>query len=200
MNINNYRKLIIGLGNIGDMYNNTRHNVGFDVIDSIYQMYNKNIVKKFEKKKFGYILKFKFLKNEIFLLKPSTNMNNSGKSVFYWINKKNILPNNFIVITDDLYRQIGKIKIKHIGGHGGHKGLKSIQEILQTRIYNRLQIGIGNNFIKGFQKEYVLSKWSQKEYSTIKLIIELSAKAVILFSMYDINHIMNKFNSINIKY
>jgi PTH1 family peptidyl-tRNA hydrolase len=187
-------KLIIGLGNIGDQYQYTRHNIGFIIIDYMQQILNKNII--FTKKKLGLISEFNLQDQQVILLKPATYMNHSGVSVKYWLKNKNIRLRDSIIIVDDIHRNFGVIKIKCQGGYGGHNGLKSIQYDLRTIYYNRLYIGIGNNFKKGKQVQHVLGNWTNNELNYIKhVIFHKVYKILISFIIHDINYIMNNFNN-----
>ena len=158
--------LIVGLGNIGDKYEHTRHNIGFKVLDELAKQENR----KFETLKLGDLTTYKFKGRSFILLKPSTFMNLSGKSVLYWMTKEKIPLENVLVITDDLNLPFGTLRLKTKGSDGGHNGLKDIQDKLQTTKYNRFRFGISDTFSKGKQVDYVLGKWSADEES---LLIEI---------------------------
>lgn len=182
--------LIVGIGNIGKEYDKTRHNVGFQILDYI----SKEFKQDFETKKHGQISKFKIKGKSVILLKPSTYVNLSGKAVSYWLKKEKIGVNNLLVISDDLNLDFGKIRIKTKGTDGGHNGLKDISNILGTNDYSRFRFGIGGNFPKGRQSDYVLSKWNNDE---IAEFISLETHFIELFKSYlfeGIDITMNKFN------
>ncbi len=182
--------LIVGIGNIGKQYLNTRHNIGFDALNWISDDLNG----AFETKKLGEICKINYRGKKIVLLKPSTFVNLSGKSVRYWIKKENIKINNLLVITDDLNLDFGAIRIRTKGSDGGHNGLKNISEILKTTNYNRLRFGIGGNFKKGKQSDYVLSQWSKKEKSELMTYESSFCQIIYSFVLYGIGSTMNQFN------
>ena len=182
--------LIVGIGNIGKEYENTRHNVGFQILDYI----SKECQQDFETVKYGQISKFKIKGKSVILLKPSTYVNLSGKAVNYWLKKEKIGINNLLVISDDLNLDFGKIRIKTKGTDGGHNGLKDISNILGTNHYSRFRFGIGGNFPKGRQSDHVLSKWNNDE---IAEFISLETHFIELFKSYlfeGIDITMNKFN------
>ena len=182
--------LIVGIGNIGKEYDNTRHNVGFQILDYISKEYQQD----FEIVKYGQISKFRIKGKSVILLKPSTYVNLSGKAVGYWLKKEKIGINNLLVISDDLNLDFGKIRIKTKGTDGGHNGLKDISSVLGTNDYSRFRFGIGGNFPKGRQSDYVLSKWNNDEKSEF---ISLETHFIELFKSYlfeGIDITMNKFN------
>ena len=182
--------LIVGIGNIGKEYDNTRHNVGFQILDYISKEYQQD----FEIVKYGQISKFRIKGKSVILLKPSTYVNLSGKAVNYWLKKEKIGINNLLVISDDLNLDFGKIRIKTKGTDGGHNGLKDISNVLGTNEYSRFRFGIGGNFPKGRQSDYVLSKWNNDEKSEF---ISLETHFIELFKSYlfeGIDITMNKFN------
>ena len=182
--------LIVGIGNIGKEYDNTRHNVGFQILDYISKEYQHD----FETVKYGQISKFRIKGKSVILLKPSTYVNLSGKAVGYWLKKEKIGINNLLVISDDLNLDFGKIRIKTKGTDGGHNGLKDISNVLGTNNYSRFRFGIGGNFPKGRQSDYVLSKWNNDEKSEF---ISLETHFIELFKSYLLEGIditMNKFN------
>jgi PTH1 family peptidyl-tRNA hydrolase len=182
--------LIVGIGNIGKEYDNTRHNVGFQILDYISKEYQQD----FEIVKYGQISKFRIKGKSVILLKPSTYVNLSGKAVGYWLKKEKIGINNLLVISDDLNLDFGKIRIKTKGTDGGHNGLKDISNVLGTNNYSRFRFGIGGNFPKGRQSDYVLSKWNNDEKSEF---ISLETHFIELFKSYlfeGIDITMNKFN------
>ncbi len=183
--------LIAGLGNFDIAYQNTRHNIGFDVVD--YLAKEKEIV--FTSKRYADIAEFKLKGKTFILIKPTTYMNLSGKAVKYWLDKENLPYENLLVITDDLNLALGKIRIRKNGSDGGHNGLKSIQELLNSNLYPRLRIGIGNEFGKGRQVDFVLGTWSPEEKKVMEDTVKKAADAVISFALEGIDRAMNKFNS-----
>ena len=168
--------LIVGIGNIGDKYNNTRHNIGFDVINEI----SKVLKVGFESVKLAQRAECKFKGKKIILIKPNNYVNNSGKSLLYWKKKEKVSSDNTLVICDDLNLYFGNIKIKSSGSAGGHNGLKDIEEFLGTVNYPRVRIGISNNN-KMSTSDYVLGKWSETEQSNIHKIVKISSEIVFSF-------------------
>lgn len=182
--------LIAGLGNIGPKYEHTRHNVGFKILDFIA---SKNEL-TWETSKLGDITVHKKKGRSFLLLKPSTFMNLSGKSIKYWLEKENIPLENLLVITDDLNLPFGSIRIKTKGSDGGHNGLKDIQEVLQTIHYNRFRFGISDAFSKGRQVDYVLGEWDEEEVKKLPERLEVASQVVESFGLAGITHTMNLFN------
>ena len=182
--------LIVGLGNVGEKYANTRHNIGFKIIDEAAEEHNVT----FETDKLGDVATFRFKGRTFILLKPSTFMNLSGKAVKYWMDKEKISIDNLLVVTDDLNIDFGSIRIKAKGSNGGHNGLKDIQEKLQTQQYNRFRFGIGENYSNGRQIDFVLGSWSKEEQSQLIERIPVATKAIISFGTDGINNTMNMFN------
>jgi PTH1 family peptidyl-tRNA hydrolase len=182
--------LIAGLGNIGDTYKNTRHNIGFLILDKLAE--NQKVV--FETKKLGDLARFKYKGRTFILLKPNTYMNLSGKAVKYWQTIEKIPLENIMVITDDLNLPFQTIRIKVKGSAGGHNGLTSINEQLQTQNYSRLRFGVGNNFHKGNQVHHVLGEWDSDEEKFLQERIEKSCKAILSFALAGINNTMSEFN------
>ena len=182
--------LIVGLGNIGEMYHNTRHNIGFKVLD--YLAEKESI--SFETVKLGDISTLKFKGKTLVLLKPSTYMNISGKAVKYWLDKEKIPLQNLLVITDDLNLPFGTIRLKTKGSDGGHNGLKDIQNKLQTTKYNRFRFGISNTFSKGKQVDYVLGKWNEDENDKLAERLQVSVELIKSFVFAGVNNTMNLFN------
>lgn len=182
--------LIVGLGNPGPKYENTRHNVGFKILDQLAEEENVN----FETQKLGDVATFKHKARTFVMLKPSTYMNLSGKAVNYWIQKEKINLENLLVITDDLNLPFGTLRLKTKGSDGGHNGLKDIQLQLNTTKYNRLRFGISDEFSKGQQVDYVLGEWSADEESKMKERLKTSAELVRSFGTAGISNTMNAFN------
>ena len=182
--------LIVGLGNIGQEYENTRHNIGFKVLD--YLAKDESIT--FQTQKLGDVAEYNIKGRKLFLLKPSTYMNLSGKAVKYWMEKENIEKENILVITDDLNLSFGTIRIKAKGSDGGHNGLKSIQAVLNTVEYPRFRFGISNQFKKGQQVDYVLGEWTSEENSMLIERLEVAAKVIRSFALAGLSNTMNEYN------
>lgn len=182
--------LIIGLGNIGDKYTNTRHNIGFKVLDEVAEEHNVT----FETEKLGDLATFRFKGRTFILLKPSTFMNLSGKAVKYWMDKENISVENILVVTDDVNIDFGVIRVKAKGSAGGHNGLKDIQEKLKTQQYARFRFGVGGNYSRGKQVDYVLGEWNKEETSQLIERLPTSAKVITSFGTAGLNNTMNTFN------
>lgn len=182
--------LIVGLGNIGEKYSQTRHNIGFKILDNFAE--KEGLV--FETQKLGDITTYKFKGRTFILLKPSTYMNLSGKSILYWLTKEKIPIENLLVITDDLNLPFGSIRIKTKGSDGGHNGLKDTQEKLNTTKYNRFRFGISDAFSKGRQVDYVLGEWTPEENEKLPERIDKSIKIIKSFGTAGIQNTMNTFN------
>lgn len=189
--VNTMKKfLIVGLGNIGDKYANTRHNIGFRILDTLAKEEDLS----FQTQKLGDLSVYKFKGRSFLLLKPSTYMNLSGKAIKYWMTKENIALENVLVLTDDLNLVFGTLRIKTKGSDGGHNGLKDIQNTLQTASYNRLRFGISDAFHKGTQVDYVLGEWTPEEEAILPERISLAIEAIKSFGLAGINNTMNNFN------
>jgi PTH1 family peptidyl-tRNA hydrolase len=182
--------LIVGLGNPGTEYENTRHNIGFDVLDKFVQDNSASWVLE----KHGWICATTFKGRSLVLLKPNTYMNLSGKAVSYWLQKEKIHTNNMLVLVDDLALPTGKLRIRPSGSDGGHNGLKSINEVLGHNQYPRIRFGIGNDFAKGRQSEFVLGKWKENEKDIVKKAIESASDAIKLYLTMDLPLAMNRIN------
>jgi len=182
--------LIVGLGNIGDKYKNTRHNIGFNILDKIAK--NEDVI--FETKKLGDLSRFKYKGRTFILLKPNTFMNLSGKAVKYWQTIEKIPLENILIITDDLNLSFGSIRLKTKGSSGGHNGLTNIIELLQTQNFARLRFGVGAEYRKGSQIDYVLGEWNDEEQEKLSERIEISTKAITSFALAGIANTMSEFN------
>ncbi len=182
--------LIVGLGNIGAEYVNTRHNIGFKILD----FFAKKESISFQTAKLGDIAEFKIKGRTLIFLKPNTYMNLSGKAVKYWMEKENISKENILVITDDLNLTFGSIRIKPRGSDGGHNGLKNIQSILNTVDYPRYRFGISDAFKKGKQVDYVLGEWSDEEKENLIERLEISSQIITSFALAGLNETMNQYN------
>ena len=183
--------LIVGLGNPGVKYQNTRHNIGFKALDYV----SKHANAFFSSVRYGELSSFKYKGKSIFLLKPNTYMNLSGNAVNYWIKKENIPLSNLLIITDDINLSIGVLRMKKKGSDGGHNGLKNIQELLLSSSYPRLRIGVGNEFSKGKQVDYVLGDWSQEEEEILEEKVIKIKEMILSFCFAGIENTMNKYNN-----
>ena len=182
--------LIVGLGNIGSEYANTRHNIGFKILDYITNQEGIS----FQTVKLGEVAELKIKGRTLLLLKPNTYMNLSGKAVKYWLEKENIEKENMLVITDDLNLAFGTIRIKTKGSDGGHNGLKNIQLLLNSTEYPRFRFGISDAFKKGQQVNYVLGEWDAEEKEKLKERLEISSEIVKSFALAGLNTTMNTYN------
>lgn len=183
--------LIVGLGNVGQEYINTRHNIGFKILDTLATKKSKS----FEALKLGDVTRFNFKGRTFVLLKPSTYMNLSGKAVNYWLQKEKIHPSNLLVVCDDINLELGAIRLKAKGSDGGHNGLKDIQNVLQVTQYPRLRFGVGADFSKGKQVDYVLGDWQEDELPLLKESVEKASQAILSFGTDGLNNTMNNFNN-----
>ncbi|WP_026913899.1 aminoacyl-tRNA hydrolase [Christiangramia portivictoriae] len=182
--------LIVGLGNIGLKYENTRHNIGFKILDELAS--EKEV--SFETQKLGDVASFKYKGRTFVLLKPSTYMNLSGKAVNYWMQKEKISLENLLVVTDDLNLSFGTLRLKTKGSDGGHNGLKDIQAQLNTTKYNRFRFGISDEFAKGQQVDYVLGEWEEDELQKMPERLKTSAELILSFGTAGVSNTMNSFN------
>ncbi|MCQ2973772.1 MAG: aminoacyl-tRNA hydrolase [Bacteroidales bacterium] len=182
--------LIAGLGNIGAEYENTRHNIGFKVLDA----FAKASSAVFNSDRYASVAQIKYRGNQVTLIKPSTFMNLSGKAVSYWMKQEKIPLENIIICVDDLALPFGSIRIRANGSEAGHNGLKNITELLGTQNYARLRFGIGNQFAKGAQVNFVLGKWSAEELEVINTRTELTTNALFSFITDGIQRTMNAYN------
>jgi PTH1 family peptidyl-tRNA hydrolase len=184
--------LIVGLGNIGEEYKNTRHNIGFTVLDAMAMA--SNIF--FTDKRYGAVCQMKYKGRELILLKPSTYMNLSGNSVSYWLKKENIPVENMLVIVDDLALPTGTIRMRPKGSDGGHNGLAHISSTLATTEYPRIRIGIGNGFSKGKQVDYVLGTWSPDEKKIMDERVSIVVEMIKSFAFTGLERTMTAFNKV----
>lgn len=182
--------LIVGLGNIGPKYKNTRHNIGFKMLDHLAEKETLD----WESVRLGDMTTHKKKGRTFLLLKPSTYMNLSGKAVKYWLDKEKIPVENLLVITDDINLPFGTIRLKTKGSDGGHNGLKDIQNTLQTTKYNRFRFGISNEFSKGSQVDYVLGEWDAEEEKQLQERLEKGVQLIESYGLSGINITMNQFN------
>lgn len=183
--------LIVGLGNIGIEYANTRHNVGFTILDTFAEVSNFS----FTSSRYGSIAEYRFKGKDFLFLKPSTYMNLSGKAVKYWLSKEKISIDQLLVVADDLALPFGTLRIRKKGSDGGHNGLKDIIYTLETDNFSRLRVGIGSNFPKGSQIDYVLNSWEKEELTQLPEISKKSIEIIKSFVTSGIDFTMNNFNS-----
>ncbi len=187
--------LIVGLGNIGNEYANTRHNIGFDVINALVQKHGGSL----QVEKLAYVAELKWKGKKLVCVCPTTYMNLSGRAFKYWMDKEKVLLENTLTIVDDLALPLDKIRLRAGGSPAGHNGLKDIQQTLGTDQYPKLRFGIGNEYPKGMQAEFVLSKWLNIELPTVKLKIDKCIDIIENFVTIGIEHTMNEVNKLSIK-
>lgn len=182
--------LIVGLGNMGAEYDNTRHNIGFDVVDALAKEFDV----KFKNDSLGDLAEFKHKGRTFVLLKPSTYMNLSGKAVRAWLTKKKVEKKNLLVIVDDMNLDLGILRLRGKGSDGGHNGLKSIDQMTGGNNYARIRFGIGNDFSKGRQVDFVLGNWNSEEQDKLPEIIKRAADGVKKFGTIGLSHTMTELN------
>ena len=183
--------LIVGLGNIGAEYAQTRHNIGFRVVDALAAESGAT----FESGRYGSVAEVRFKGRTLVLLKPSTYMNLSGKAVSYWMQAEHIAIENLFVVVDDIALPFGTLRIRGKGSDGGHNGLKNIAELLGTTAYARLRFGIGGDFPRGGQVDYVLGEWSDDERKALPERLAVAGEVVRSFSTGGLERTMNAFNN-----
>ena len=186
--------LIVGLGNPGDEYAETRHNTGFMVLDAFAKA--SNIV--FEDKRYGFVAETSLKVRKVFLLKPTTFMNLSGNAVRYWLNKENIEQSRLLVISDDVAIPVGQFRLKANGSNGGHNGLGHIQQLIGQN-YARLRMGIGNDFPRGMQVDWVLGKYDEEDMKTLQPSIDTACEIIKSFVLAGIDLTMNQYNKLGKK-
>ncbi len=184
--------LIVGLGNIGAEYANTRHNIGFDVVHAFVTKHGGS----FRVDRLAYVADIKWKGKQMVCICPTTFMNLSGKAFKYWLDKEKVILENTLTVVDDLALPIDKIRLRKTGTHAGHNGLKDIQAILGSDAYAKLRFGIGDNYPKGMQADFVLSKWLKSEEPTIKLKIETCIEIIENFIVAGIDQTMSKYNNL----
>ena len=182
--------LIVGLGNIGDEYAATRHNIGFRVVDELARAAHAT----WEDKRYGFVTTIRVKNQQLLLLKPSTYMNLSGNAVRYWMQQKKVDLQHLLVVSDDLALPFGTLRMKPSGSEGGHNGLRHITQMLGTQAYARLRVGIGNDFLKGQQIDFVLSKFTPEEETALAERTEKAADAVRTFCLEGLQRAMCNFN------
>ena len=186
--------LICGLGNPGDEYQETRHNTGFMVLDAFAEASNIH----FEDKRYGFIAETSLKGRKVFLLKPTTFMNLSGNAVRYWLNQENIDQSRLLVISDDVALPLGAFRLKGNGSNGGHNGLGHIQQMIGQN-YARLRMGVGNDFPRGAQVNWVLGQYSEEDMKTLRPSIETAGEIIKSFVLAGIDITMNQFNKLGKK-
>jgi PTH1 family peptidyl-tRNA hydrolase len=182
--------LIAGLGNIGAEYKNTRHKIGFQILDALAGASNIS----FNDKRYGFVSEYKYKARTFILLKPTTYVNLSGRAVAYWLQKESIEISNLLVLVDDLALPFGTIRVRAKGGAGGHNGLENINQVLGRNDYARLRFGIGDNFHEGFQVDYVLGEWSREEEKELPGKIDTCIEIINSFGTIGTERTMNFFN------
>ena len=182
--------LIVGLGNIGPEYLLTRHNVGFMTIDRLAGEFEA----KFSMERLAYHAEIKHKGKQIHLIKPTTFMNLSGKAVNYWMKELKIEKENILIVTDDIALPYGKLRMKFKGSHGGHNGLRNIQEVLGDSNYNRLRFGVGDDFGKGRQIEYVLGNFEREQLGQLLEYLDRASEMILSFCLQGLDKTMNSFN------
>jgi peptidyl-tRNA hydrolase, PTH1 family len=183
--------LIVGLGNVGEDYQHTRHNIGFEVLDALAKA--SNIC--FQDKRYGFITEFKYKGRTFVLLKPSTYVNLSGKAVNYWLQKESISIENLLVILDDIALPLGTLRLRAKGSDGGHNGLNNINEVLARNDYARLRFGIGNDFPKGYQVDFVLGRWTKEEEKVLDERIPVATDIIKSFGTIGVHMTMTQYNN-----
>ena len=183
--------LIVGLGNIGDEYAHTRHNIGFRVVDALAESGQV----AFEDRRYGFVATLKVKNQTLILLKPSTYMNLSGNAVRYWMKEKNIPLERMLVVVDDLALPFGKLRLKPGGSEAGHNGLKHITSVLGTQQYARLRFGIGNDFPRGGQVDFVLGEFGEEDEAHMEERLNTAGEAIKTFCLSGIQVAMNQFNN-----
>ena len=187
--------LLVGLGNVGEEYVHTRHNIGFDVLEAFVIKHGGY----FQSSRLAFTTEVKWKGKVFFCIKPTTFMNLSGKAFKYWLEKEKIPLDNTLTILDDLALPLNKLRLRKSGSDAGHNGLRDIQAVLGTDQYPKLRFGIGNNFPKGMQAEYVLSRWHQEEVPLVTLKIQKSIEVIENFAVLGIEKTMSLFNQLNIE-
>ena len=182
--------LVVGLGNPGKEYEETRHNIGFKVVDEMA----RELGATFTLDKAAFRAEAKFKGRTIILIKPITFMNLSGKAVNYWCQQLKIEKERLLILTDDIALPYGKMRLKTKGSHGGHNGLRNIEELLGTQQYSRLRIGVGSDFSKGRQADYVLGNFTESETAFLPEHLDRASEIVLSFCTQGVNQTMNKYN------
>lgn len=186
--------LIAGLGNIGAEYQHTRHNIGFDVVDAFA---HKQAI-SFHSDRLADVAECKLKGRTVFCIKPTTYMNLSGKAVKYWMDKEHIAIENILVIVDEVALPLDRLRVRVAGSSGGHNGLKSMEASLQSDAYPRLRFGVGNNYPKGRQVEYVLGRWEPEEIALVNKKIDVCTELIATYILQGIAPAMNEYNKLSI--
>lgn len=189
---NDMKYLIAGLGNVGDEYKGTRHNIGFRIVDALAEEMG---ITQWEDRRYGFVSCGRVKSAEVILLKPSTYMNLSGHAVHYWMEKEKIPTERLLVVCDDLSLPFGKIRLRPMGSDGGHNGLKNIAQLIGSQNYARLRFGIGNDFARGQQIDFVLGRFSEDDLSTMDEHVGNAVGAIKAFCLSGINVAMNQYNN-----
>jgi peptidyl-tRNA hydrolase, PTH1 family len=187
--------LIVGLGNIGDEYAHTRHNIGFDVVQAFVAKHSGS----FRVDRLAYVAELSWKGKQFVCICPTTYMNLSGKAFRYWLDKEKIPLENSLTVVDDLALPLEKLRLRGSGSSAGHNGLKDIEAVMGTDQYPKLRFGIGNQFPKGRQSEFVLGKWAKEEEELVKYKIEKSVETIELFASLGLERTMNTVNNLSIK-
>ena len=188
--------LVVGLGNIGPEYQHTRHNIGFKVLDAFAKASNA----VFEDVRYGAVATLRLKGRSLILLKPNTYMNLSGKAVSYWMQREKIELSNVLVVVDDLALPFGTIRLRGQGSDGGHNGLKNINDMLGTQAYARLRMGIGNDFPRGHQVDYVLGRWTEEEEEKLPVMLKFAEEVVKSVVFVGVAKTMNLYNNSKLVY
>jgi PTH1 family peptidyl-tRNA hydrolase len=182
--------LIAGLGNYAPEYDHTRHNIGFDIVDRLAKRFGV----AFESGRFAEFTQFRHKGKTFNLIKPTTFMNRSGKAVRHWLGKLQLKPERMLVLVDEVNLPLGSLRLRANGSDGGHNGLASIIEYILTEDFARLRFGIGNEYGRGQQSDYVLGKWSEEEWQVVDRRIDVAAEAALAFGLSGIDKAMNDYN------
>lgn len=188
--------LLIGLGNPGNEYAHTRHNIGFDVVNAFVQKHGGQFISG----RLAYVAEVKWKGRILVCICPTTYMNLSGKAVKYWLDKEKLDPSQMLVVLDDVALPINKLRLRPGGSDGGHNGLKSLNESLASGEYPRLRFGVGNDFPKGLQADYVLGKWKKEEEEQVKFKIGKAVEVIETFATQGIAAAMNEVNNKDLSY
>ena len=183
--------LVVGLGNIGNEYAHTRHNIGFDILDALCGASNIS----FKDKRYGFVAEYKYKARTYWLLKPSTYVNLSGNAVRYWLNKLKLSTEHLLVVVDDIALPFGTLRLRAKGGDAGHNGLAHINTILGSSNYARLRFGVGNDFHPGQQVDYVLGKWEGEEAVKLPERMEMAGDIIKSFGVIGLQRTMNEYNN-----
>ena len=187
---NTMKHLIVGLGNIGPEYEGTRHNIGFRILDALAKASNIS----FQDRRYGFVAHMRVKNQELVLLKPSTYMNLSGNAVRYWMQQERIPLENILILVDDLSLPVGTIRMRQGGSDAGHNGLKHIAQMLETQSYNRLKFGIGNEFPRGGQIDFVLGKFSPEDEKIVDERARVACDAIKAYALRGVAFAMNHYN------